>query len=221
MQRSTHILLGLSATVVAAVLFAAGEFFLEHGELVFQPAADPEAFGRMVTGTGFAIYAGRGLVGVFLEALGVVALYLYLQHSRVERLAFWGMSACLLGDVAGGALFGILYFLYPALGALMLEGHTGIAAALEASPGLLMANAIPTLLGLGLLAVAIWRSGLLPKWAGVLMLVGFLLLPVQAVVIQVAGNVLWGLGGLWIVVHAWQARDAWASAGVPADRIGR
>ena len=171
----------------------------------------------MATSFGFAFYAGRGLIGVVLEALGVIALYLYLQDSRTERLAFWGMTACVLGDIAGGALFGILFFLYPQIGAFILEGHPEVALALEASPALLLANVIPTVLGLVLLAVAVWRSGTLPKWAGVVMLVGFLLLPMQVFAVQVAGNVLWGLGGLWIFVHAWQSRDAWADRWVTIE----
>ena len=208
MNRSTRILLGLFAPVVAAALFVAGEFFLDGGDLALQPASDPEAFGRMVTGSGFTFYAGRGLLGVCLEAVGAIALYLYLYNNRVERLAFWGMVASVWGDVAGGALFGVMYFLYPHLGAFLLEGHAEVASVLELEPVLLV-GAIPTVLGLLLFAIAIWRSGTLPKWAGVLMLAGFLLLPVQVFAIQIMGNVLWGLGALWIFVRAWQTRDVW------------
>lgn len=208
MKRSTRILWGLFAPVVAAVLFVAGEFVLSRPDLLMNPGADPEAFAQMVTGSGFAFYAGRGVVGVFLETVGMIALYLYLENNRVERLAFWGVLISILGDMVGAAFFGSMLLVYPSVGAVGLEGQTEAVAALGLSPALLGAMFVLTVLGLGLLAVAIWRSGSLPRWSGIVMLVGFLLLLVQIFAVQVLGNVVWGLGALWIFVRARRRRDA-------------
>lgn len=71
MTRSTRILWGLFAPVFAAVLFVAGEFVLPRPDLLMNPSADPEAFAQMVTGSGFAFYAARGVVGAFLETVGL------------------------------------------------------------------------------------------------------------------------------------------------------
>lgn len=207
MIRSTRIVWGLSAPVVAAVLFVAGEFFLARPDLLMRPDADPEAFRRMVTGSGFLFYAGRGLVGAFLETIGMISLYLYLEESRVERLAFWGMVTSVLGDMAGAAFFGTMLFVYPGIGALGPGGVTEAAAALALPPALLGAMLVPTVVGLVLFAVAIWRSVSLPRWSGVLLLVGFLILPVQNFVVQILGNVIWGLGALWIFARAWQTEE--------------
>lgn len=211
MTRSTRILWGLFAPVFAAVLFVAGEFVLPRPDLLMNPSADPEAFAQMVTGSGFAFYAARGVVGAFLETVGLIALYLYLEDSPVERLTFWGVLISILGDMGGAAFFGSMLFAYPSVGAVGLEGQTEAVAALGISPTLLGAMFTLTVIGLVLLAIAIWQSGTLPRWSGVVMLVGFLLLPVQIFVVQVLGNVVWGLGALWIFVRARRTRDRWAS----------
>ncbi len=204
MTRSTRIVWGLFAPVLAAVLFVVGEFFLTRPDLLMRPGADPEAFRRMVTGPGFLFYAGRGLVGAFLETIGMIALYLYLEESHVERLAFWGMVTGVLGDMAGAAFFGTMLFVYPGIAAAGPEGLAEAAAALTLPPALLGAMLVPTVIGLALFALAIWRSVSLPRWSGVLLLVGFLVLPVQNLAVQILGNLTWGLGALWIFVSAWR-----------------
>lgn len=113
--------------------------------------------------------------------------------------------------MGGAAFFGSMLFAYPSVGAVGLEGQTETVAALGISPTLLGAMFTLTVIGLVLLAIAIWQSGTLPRWSGVVMLVGFLLLPVQIFVVQVLGNVVWGLGALWIFVRARRTRDRWAS----------
>lgn len=198
MSRATRINLGLLALVIAAALFVAGEFVLARGDLLMNPAADPTAFAEMVTGAGFAFYAGRGLIGAFLEAFGMIALYMYLEETPVERLAFWGMTTSILGDIAGGAFFGSMLLVYPKIAATAPEA----VGALSISPVLLGVMFIVTLVGLALFAVAIWQSPSLPRWSGVIMFAGFLLLIIQVFAVQIAGNVLWGLGALWIYLEA-------------------
>lgn len=210
MRRSTRILWGLFALVLAAILFTAGEFFLAQPDLPVNPIADPETFAQTAAEGGFAVWAIRGLVGVFLEAVGIIALYLYLEDTHVEPLAFWGLVISLIGDFAGAVLFGSVYFVYPSIGTYALEGELGVVSALEMSPTLLALLAVPTVVGLALFAIAIWRSGVLPKWSGVVMLAGFILIlaALDVFVLQILGNAVVGLGALWIFVHAWQPRPS-------------
>lgn len=214
MKRSTRILWGLFALVLAAVLFTAGEFFLAQPDLPMNPGADPEAFAQAASEGGFAFWAGRGLLGVFLEAVGMIALYLYLQDSRSERLAFWGMVVNLIGDFFGAVLFGTIFFLYPALGAYALGGPLEVVTVLEPSPGLLAGMAGGSVVGLVLIAIAIWRSGMLPKWSGVVMLAGFVMIlaALDVFALQILGNAVVGLGALWIFLHTWRTRTSWNKA---------
>lgn len=205
MSQSTRILLGLFALVLAAALFTAGEFFLARPDLPVNPVADPEAFARTAAEGGFAVWAGRGLLGIFLEAVGMIALYLYLQDSPGEQLAFWGLLVSLFGDFFGAVLFGSVYFIHPSVGAYALESQMGVVATLAPSPVLMAMMAVPSVVGLALLAVAIWRSTVLPKWSGVVMLGGFILIlaALDVFALQVLGNAVVGLGALWIFIHAW------------------
>lgn len=213
MKRPTRILWGLFALVLAAALFTIGEFFLARPDLPLDPAAAPETFAQSAASGGFALWAGRGLLGAFLEAVGLIALYLYLEDSPGEQLAFWGMVVSLVGDFFAAVLFGSILFVYPALGAYALDGRLGVVSLLEPAPSLMAGMAVPSVLGLILLAIAIWRSDTLPKWSGVLMLGGFILIlaALDVFVLQVLGNAIVGLGALWIFVHAWNARNSWAS----------
>jgi hypothetical protein len=208
MSQSKRIVWGLLALVLAGALFTAGEFFLDRPDLPIDPTADPELFARTAAEGGFAVWAMRGLVGVFLEAVGMIALYLYLQEGPGEHLAFWGLLTSLLGDFAGAILFGSVYFIYPEIAAYGLDRSVEVVTALEVSPALMGLLAIPSLVGLALFAGAIWRSEVLPQWSGVLMLAGFVLIlaALDVFVLQVLGNAVVGLGALWIFVHAWRNR---------------
>ncbi len=208
MTRSTRILWGLFALVLAAVLFTAGEFFLAHPDLPMNPSTDPEAFAQTAAEGGFAVWAGRGLLGVFLEVVGMIALYLHLQNSKGERLAFWGLLVSLVGDVGGATLFGSVYFVHPRVAAYALDHQVEVVSTLAPPPLLMALMAVPSVLGLALFAIAIWRSGTLPKWSGVVMLAGFVLIlaALDVFVLQVLGNATIGVGALWIFVHVWRAQ---------------
>lgn len=208
MARSTRILVGLTALVLAAILFVAGEFVLARGDLLMNPAADPEAFARMVTGGGFTFYAARGLAGAALEAYGMIAIYLYLEPTEAEPWAFWGMLVSVVGDLGGALFFGLMLFVYPSAGTLILDGQTEVAEILALPMGFLGVMFLVTVVGLACLAVAIWRADRLPRWSGIVMLVGFLVLLVQVFAVQIAGNVLWGLGALWILIDVWRTPNA-------------
>ena len=69
----------------------------------------------------------------------------------------------------------------------------------------LIAAIIAGLLGAVAFGVAIWRSGTLPKWSGVLFALGFVLLVGSAPIVSQLGGILLLVGGGWIARTIGQA----------------
>lgn len=198
----------LWAGALAAVIFTVGELFLEDPALLMNPDADPAAFSQMVTSSGFRVWALRGVFGTALEIIFAIGLYLALRGSPGETLGLWGMLSSIVGDVAGNATFALLAFALPGIGRLVSDlGPQALVAAQGAEP-LMAANVAFSLAGLVLFAVAIWRSGVLPRASGIVVLVGFLMIPVQIGWVQLIANLVWGVGALWMALHAWRAPAA-------------
>ena len=55
-----------------------------------------------------------------------------------------------------------------------------------------------TLVALAIMAAAIWKSGILPKWSGWGVFVGFFLIPFPGVWLQFTTNLLWGAAYFWM-----------------------
>jgi hypothetical protein len=95
----------------------------------------------------------------------------------------------------------VAYFLFPAVGELVLAGqaqavtYASITGPLQVFMGI---SLLSTLVGLAVMAVAIWRSGALPKWSGWVALAGFFLIPFPGVALQFFANALWGGAYFWM-----------------------
>jgi hypothetical protein len=121
--------------------------------------------------------------------------------------------------VAGHILFtvpgAISTFATPAIGAAYVDGNRDVMA-LEFSPvmtAILALGLLLAVIGNTILGVAIWRSGTLPRWAGVIWLVGTLIFYVLGAALGMAttgaslptqpvGAALLAISGGWI---AWTA----------------
>lgn len=195
---------GLIAIGVAGVLFALGDAFIPQG-IMFEADSRPEEFAHLVTGGNFSFWALRGIVGVILETVGTVALFLGLVGSEREIWAFWGMILCVVSDLFGMAVFVIASSIWPAIGDLILQGNQTVAAAGSADLFLpwFAGSYIATGVGLALFAGAIWRSRNFPRWSGVLVLVGWLLLALQTYWVQIGTNLLWGGAYFWMAAYCW------------------
>ena len=69
---------------------------------------------------------------------------------------------------------------------------------------------IPTVIGLILLGISIMRAGVLPRWAGLLLIIGTLLdlavlIGAPGEMIVKAGDLIFDAGKLWIVYTLWSA----------------
>lgn len=199
--------IGLLLIALAGLIFAGGDALIPQEGTMLNAAEEPEAFAELVTTDNFEIWAFRGLIGVPLEVIGTVALFMGLIGTAREQLAFWGMLLCVIGDVFGVAIFIFAYFVFPQVGQLIMDGMEAAAsvAAAETLMPVLGLGLIMTLIGLILFAVAIWHaSDRFPKWSGILVVVGFLMLLIQtSYVIQILANLTWGSAYLWMAVYSW------------------
>jgi hypothetical protein len=72
---------------------------------------------------------------------------------------------------------------------------------------------IPVVIGLVLLGIAVMRAGVLPRWAGLLLIIGTLLdlavlIGVSGELIVKAGDLIFDAGKLWIVYALWSSAQA-------------
>jgi hypothetical protein len=180
------------------------------------PASDPEGWARFVSSSSYFVGHVLGnVIGSVLAIFGTFALGAYLTASRAPRLGLWGMVLAVTGHILFTVPGAISTFATPAIGAAYLAGTRDVMS-LEFST---VVNAI---LGLGLLlavignlflSVAIWRSGTLPRWAGLIWAVATLIFYLLGAALGIAttgaslptqpiGAVLLAISGAWI---AWSA----------------
>jgi hypothetical protein len=194
--------------------------------------SDPEGWARFVSSSSYLVEHLIGnVLGTALVIFGTIALGAFLAASRAPRLALWGMVLSITSYVLFTVPGVISTFATPAIGAAYLAGNRD-AMALEFSPILTMIVVVALLLaviGNGLLSVAIWRSGSLPRWAGVIWAAATLIFYVLGAALGMAatgaslptqpiGGVLMAISGAWI---AWAAVRQRETSGAIPDRARR
>jgi hypothetical protein len=136
---------------------------------------DPEGWARFVSSTTYLIeHVASNVLGTVFVVLGTFALGALLASSRAPRLALWGMVLSVVSYLLFTVPGVISTFATPPIGAAYLAGNRDVMT-LEFSSVLSLIIVLALLLavvGNVILAVAIWRSGILPKWSGVLWGVG-------------------------------------------------
>ncbi len=175
-----------------------------------------EAYARYIS---TSTYLTQHLLGSILAIFGIIALAAYLANGRARRLALLGMVLSVAGNCLILTIFGFSTIVSPVIGQLYLEGQPGAMEVNEAIltspafifvvfPGLLL-----YLVGTILFGVAIWRSGTLPRLAGVLFAPTGLLIAagVQIGWAQTLGSALMVAAGGWI---------AWTAMREPASQLG-
>src|SRR5438445_10945184 len=145
------------------------------------PTGHPNGFARASSNIGLSNLLGIPSVALLL--IGIVALYLFLAGTPVDRPAFAGLLLILTGTMFFLPFIGIYAFTAPVLGRRYLSGEkTAISAISESAsitnPTALVFGGIAVfLLALGavMFGTAIWRSMHLPKWRGILIAVVFVI----------------------------------------------
>jgi hypothetical protein len=196
------------------------------GTLTHQPDpnADFEAYARYVSTTTYLVNHLIGSIfGITLGILGAIALGAYLANGRAGRTALTAMVLSVAGSCFILAVFGMSTFATPAVGRAYLAGQQSVV---EVNQDILGVPLILTALVGGLLysvgailfGIAVWRSGTLPGWAGVLYAPTGLLISIiglQIGVAQTLGALLLIAGSGWIAWSVWRRPSAGAVATQP------
>jgi hypothetical protein len=150
---------------------------------------------------------------------GVMALYAYLANSIVRTLALGAMVLSIFGIALQLIGLGVFAFAIPGLSQSFLEGHTESINILDyifEGPFRIVTTLalLLYLAGFILWGVAIWRSGVLPKWAGVLVAAHAPLLIFGPVSVAgpVVGAVLALVGGGWVALSVLRSSPAQVQA---------
>jgi hypothetical protein len=198
---------GLFALPVYGLLIA-------YSTLKPQPdqVTDPEGWARFVSSSAYLVGHVLGnVLGSVLAIFGTFALGALLAASRAPRLGLWGMVLSITGYLLFTIPGVISTFATPPIGAAYLAGNREVMS-LEFSPILTPITLLALLLavvGNGLLSVAIWRSGILPRWAGVIWAAATLIFYVLGFALGMAttgaslptqpiGAALMAIAGAWI-----------------------
>jgi hypothetical protein len=202
---------GLWATLVWAVL-------LFVGNLSHQPnfKTDFPGYARYITTTEFEVsHLVASIFGAGLGILGFTALFVVLCKGRTALLALFALVLYVIGTAFTIAVFGVAAFAQPAIGRAYLSGHTAAAVAInqDVYGSALNGTAVPAtllfLLGIVLFGVAVARSDLLPKLAGISLVVAGILFPVTAILfdnfLDTIGAALLVVSTAWIAIAGWRA----------------
>jgi hypothetical protein len=145
--------------------------------------------------------------------LGLLGVHRALQDTGVERLAFRALVVGLVGVGLTLPYYGVEAFGVHEIGQVALWQHDitlmKLAEAVRTGEQLIMFLVGLLLIGVSavIVAVAVWKSRLLPKWSGVPFAVGFALYIPQffgTQPIRVAHGLLVTAGCLWIAASLWQ-----------------
>jgi hypothetical protein len=206
-MKATRVRLGALSLAISGVLF------------VLYPAIRPFSDETSLQGAqAFASSAWLvahilAMVAFILVEVGLLGLFIALQGSVVDRLAFWALVVSVLGigltlPFYGGEAFGL-----HAIGQEAVKEQNAalvsLADVVRSGPGLVMFGVGLLLLAVGAImaAVAIWRSGALAKWSGIPFALGFALYIPQFFATQpvrVAHGILVAIGCVWIAATMWQ-----------------
>lgn len=154
------------------------------------------------------------ILSLVLYLFGVFALYAYLNGTRAERWALAGLVFGVVYTVSVIVVIASDTAVEPLLGRRYLEGDSDVYAmySREAADE----DVLPGFSGLThgwsgyasfvLFGVAIWRSGLLPQGAVILLLAFAVLTPVASEVSASLGFLGYGL---MVIAEAWVAWSVW------------
>jgi hypothetical protein len=192
-------------------LILAGLTLIPQGILTVNVPSAPEQNLEFVTGANLSNYRlAMMLIGISLALfiLGVFALYAYLSRTKQERVAFAGLIVTVgfLGLFL--PLIGFGAYVVPAIGSLVAQGRVEMAAVMEQisrEPFIVVPFFAGILWNIGnlLMGIAIWRSGTLWKWGGLLfMIYGLIGIPgfLDVKVLQIASTILGGLAQIVVGV---------------------
>ena len=189
------------AGLLATWATVASSAFFDFSDTVI----DPDEVAQAYTSTGYFLSQFVGyILGLSLLTLGVFALTVYLSEIRGERWALIAMVLSILGIGLLLSHYGLRTYAVPALGGAYLGGEenaVGMANVIFGSPtdGVFYAAFLLYSVGFILFGFAVWGSGTLTRWAGVLLALHAPLLSAPLPdLFSVLGALLLLIGGGWV-----------------------
>ena len=214
-----------------------------YGALTFFSSLDPQpdpnthydAWARYVTTDFYVLkHLFASDIGLILAIFGTFALGAYLTRSRAGRMGLVAMAITVFGSALLLMIGGVSTFSSPEQGQMHLQGIEGY----RDMPPILAQTAMLATMGVGmllmlvgnvLLGIAVWRSGILPRWTGALWVVGsslpllgmvYALLPIGAdstpPTVPV-GAVLLAVSGAWMALSVLHQSSTRTAVGVAAQ----
>ena len=182
--------LGVLALPLAALLGLGGLYSgLKLGPGGIIASSDNQAV--VSSGYFWSQFVGSALALTVLM-FGVMALYAYLANSGQKALALGALVLTIAGIAVALTEVGVYAYTVPALSRSFLNGHTQsiiIVDYIFSGPfgSIDFLDFLPYSAGFILFGIAIWRSGVLPRWAGVLVAVHA---PLVSGLFSVVGSIL-------------------------------
>ena len=165
---------------------------------IFHPLTPDE---RAMQSTRWLIVHGLGGVGVLLSVPGLVGLYIRLS----DESGVLGLVGFILAVIGTALVAGAILFLEVATLPVIAALSNAEELFNDAPPVFIAIFAITFItfaVGFILLGLVTLRSTLLPRWAGLLLLIGaplfFFPVPPAPVIVNTIGAVLLGLGYVWL-----------------------
>src|SRR5215208_1401154 len=216
-----------------------------YGVMTFFSSLDPqpdpnthyEAFARFVTTDSYALkHLFLSDLSIIFVIFGIFALGAYLTRSRAGRMGLWAMVIAVFGQALFLLIGGVSTFATPQEGQAYLAGieeyrQLPTNLAVTAQTATLGMSVLLQFAGNVLLGVAVWRSGILPKWAGALWAFAPVLMYIFGLAYALtigaratpptvpAGAVLLAISGAWMAWSVLSRPDAaQAEAGTAAQR---
>ncbi len=209
----------------AGALAGAGVLFLAYPAL--RPWHDETTVSGAIasmSSTAWVVAHLFAMVGLILLPLGLLALVGVLAKTRSGPLSLWATVVTWIG--AGLTL---PYYGAEDFGLHAISGPKGSASQLlDLIDAIRYQPVAITIFGTGLIllatgsiltAVAVWRSGVLPRWSGVPFALGFVLFLPQFFTpapVRIAHGVLMAVGLILLATAIWRVADS-ASLGVEAE----
>ena len=214
-----------AATWIRVGLFSLPLYGLLTAYATLEPqpdqVADPEGWARFVSNTSYLVgHILSNVLGAALAIFGTFALGAFLAASKAPRLALSGMVLAVIGQIFFTVPGALSTFATPAIGAAYLAGNRGVME-LQFAAAVTVIIVVALLLatvGNGMLSAAIWRSGTLPRWAGIIWAAGTLIFYVLGAAAGMAttgaslptqpiGALLLAISGAWIAWSALRQRE--------------
>ncbi len=217
--------LGLLTLPLAGLLIAwaaiASSIFFDFADGQVDPGEAAQAYESL--GYFLSQFVGY-VVGLTLLTLGLFALTVYLSDVRGERWALGAMALSILGVGLLLSIYGLRAYAVPALGGAYLYGQQGaieMANIIFGNPtaGVFYVAFLLYSAGFILFGFAVWGSGTLPKWGGVLLAIHAPLLsgPLPDL-FSVLGALLLLVGGGWVTFAVLRRPPTRGAAGAEAEK---